>query len=58
MCYEEDSTKDDDKQSGITSEKKIKNNNVMYAVGIICAVGILLISVGVHVLLNANDDDN
>lgn len=39
-------------------EKKIKNNNVMYAVGIICAVGILLISVGVHVLLNANDDDN
>lgn len=56
MCGDEDSTRDDAKQPGTLPEKK--NKNVMYAVGIMCAVGILLISVGVHVLLNYNDEEN
>lgn len=55
MCYDEEISSDDVKEH-ISPAKK--NNQVMYAVGIICAVGILLISVGVHFLLNSDDDDN
>lgn len=57
MCNEEDKTGTDVQQPG-TSPVIKKNNRVMYAVGIICAVGILLISVGVHVLLNSDDEEN
>lgn len=56
LSYDEDTTGDDVKEPIVPSAKK--NNRVMYGVGIICAVGILLISVGVHVLLNSNDEDN
>lgn len=55
VCYEEDVSMDDVNES--VALPKQKNNRVMYAVGIICAVGILLISIGVHVLLNSDDSD-
>lgn len=55
--YDEDTTDGEDVKQPVTSTEN-KNKRVMYAMGIICAVGILLISVGVHVLLNSNDEEN
>lgn len=57
MCYDEDTTDGEDVKQPKTSPEN-KKNRVMYAVGIMCAVGILLISVGVHVLLNSDDEEN
>ncbi|KAJ6642755.1 Protein odr-4 like [Pseudolycoriella hygida] len=54
VCYDEEITVDKIKQPNTLPEKK--PNRVMYAVGIICAVGILLISIGVHVLLSSDDE--
>jgi len=56
MNYDEESTGDDVKEPIASSDKK--NNRVFYGIGVICAVGILLISIGVHVLLNFGDDEN
>lgn len=57
ICYEDDLAEGDVKTPKPSSEKK-KKNRALYAVGIICAVGILLISVGVHFVLNSNDEEN
>lgn len=56
MCYDEETTDEDIKKPTIPSGKQ--NNRLMYAVGVVCAVGILLMSVGVHFLLNSDDDEN
>ncbi|KAG4077047.1 hypothetical protein HA402_016034 [Bradysia odoriphaga] len=57
ICYEED-TPGENVGKKPTSTPKTSNKRVIYAMGIMCAVGILLISVGVHVLLNSDNEEN
>ncbi|XP_037046502.1 protein odr-4 homolog isoform X2 [Bradysia coprophila] len=57
ICYEEDIPVENVGKKPTTTPKK-SNNRVIYAMGIMCAVGILLISVGVHVLLNSDNEEN
>lgn len=57
ICYEEDTPGENVAKKPSASSKR-SNNRAIYAMGIMCAVGILLISVGVHVLLNSDNEEN
>lgn len=57
ICYEEDAPGENAVKKPSTTPKR-SNNRAIYAMGIMCAVGILLISVGVHVLLNSDNEEN